>query len=78
MFLVRWMLDLANYEFEIRHVEGIHNPADALSRRPDLAAISVAYHHDDWTAAYTADEHYREGIRSTNYQLQGGRWYRGN
>ena len=35
--LMRWVLELMNYDYEIEHKPGIHNgAADAISRLPEL------------------------------------------
>ncbi|MCO5571372.1 hypothetical protein L7F22_025110 [Adiantum nelumboides] len=44
---MRWANFLSQFHFHIAHVAGKQNPvADALSRRPRVNAVSIAYHQD--------------------------------
>ena len=44
---MRWANFLSHFNFHIAHIVGKHNlVADALSRRPMVNAITIAYHHD--------------------------------
>jgi transposase InsO family protein len=40
----RWAMYLAGFDFEIKHMAGKRNPADAPSRRPDYAPQSEPFH----------------------------------
>ena len=42
----RWVEFLQSYDCRVKYVQGDKNRADALSRRPDLLAISVLEHDD--------------------------------
>ena len=47
------------FHFQIVHVEGKKNVvADALSRKPQISAVSIPYHHelDDMKEQYADDE----------------------
>ena len=44
---MRWANFLSQFHFHFAHIPGKQNPvADALSRRPRVNAVSVAYNHD--------------------------------
>ena len=44
---MRWANFLSQFHFHFAHILGKQNPlADALSRRPRVNAVSVAYNHD--------------------------------
>ena len=38
----RWAIQLAAYNFDIKHQPGKSNPADVLSRRPDYDRVSIS------------------------------------
>ena len=55
---MRWANFLSQFHFHIAHIPGKHNlVADALSRRPQANAVSVAYHNDltSMVDAYATD-----------------------
>ena len=44
---MRWANFLSMFHFQIVHVEGKKNVvADALSRKPQVSAASISYHHE--------------------------------
>ena len=44
---IHWANFLSQFHFQFAHIPGKQNPvADALSRRPQVNAISIAYNHD--------------------------------
>ena len=44
---MRWENFLSQFHFQFAYVSGKQNPvADALSRRPQVNAISIAYNHN--------------------------------
>ena len=44
---LRWANFLSQFNFHIAHIAGKHNQvADALSRRPQVNAVSIATHRD--------------------------------
>ena len=56
---MRWANFLSMFHFQIVHVEGKKNVvADALSRKPEISAVSIPYHHelDDMKEQYADDE----------------------
>ena len=57
---MRWANFLSQIHFQFAHIPGKQNPvvADALSRRPRVNAISVAFNHDltDMIEHYGEDE----------------------
>ena len=56
---MRWANILSMFHFQIVHVEGKKNVvADALSRKPQISAVSIPYHHelDDMKDQYAVDE----------------------
>ncbi|MCO5605251.1 hypothetical protein L7F22_059431 [Adiantum nelumboides] len=58
-----WVNFLSMFHFQLVHVAGKKNVvADALSRRPHVAAVSVAYQHelDDMRDHYSTDEDFAE------------------
>ena len=60
---IRWANFLSQFHFHIAHVVGKQNKeADALSRRPQVNAISIAYHHDFTTMieGYAQDSDYKD------------------
>ncbi|MCO5566953.1 hypothetical protein L7F22_020636 [Adiantum nelumboides] len=55
---MRWANILSMFHFQIMHVEGKKNvPADALSRKPQISAVSIPYHHelDDMREQYAVN-----------------------
>ena len=58
---MRWANFLSQFHFHIAHIPGKVNPvADALSRRPMVNAVSIAYNHDltSMINKYAQDENY--------------------
>ena len=56
---MRWANFLSQFHFQFAHVPGKLNPvADALSRRPRVNAVSIAFNHDlaDMIEQYSGDE----------------------
>ncbi|MCO5562473.1 hypothetical protein L7F22_016100 [Adiantum nelumboides] len=56
---MRWANIFSMFHFQIVHVEGKKNVvADALSRKPQISAVSIPYHHelDDMREQYANDE----------------------
>ena len=56
---MRWANFLSMFHFQIVHVAGRKNVvADALSRKPQVSAVSIAYHHelDAMIEQYAEDE----------------------
>ncbi|MCO5565000.1 hypothetical protein L7F22_018670 [Adiantum nelumboides] len=70
------------FHFQIVHVEGKKNVvADALSRKPQISAVSISYHHelDDMKEQYANDEDFARifeqlmnGQRHEHYLLKDG------
>ncbi|MCO5598235.1 hypothetical protein L7F22_052327 [Adiantum nelumboides] len=70
------------FHFQIVHVEGKKNVvADALSRKPQISAVSIPYHHelDDMREQYANDEDFArvfeqlmDGQRHEHYLLKDG------
>ena len=85
---MRWANFLSQFHFHIAHVSGKMNPmADALSRRPTVNAISIAYHHDftSMRDAYADDEDFatiynalQEGKSDETFSLKEGFLMHGN
>ena len=79
---MRWANFLSQFHFHIAHVPGKMNPvADALSRRPTINAVSIAYHHDftSMRDAYAIDEYFshiynnlQEGKSDDTFSLKEG------
>ena len=62
----RWENFLSQFHFHIAHVPGkLHPVADALSRRPMVNAISIAYNHDltSMINKYAQDEDYASIVK---------------
>ena len=60
---MRWANFLSQHHFHIAHVAGKQNKvADALSRRPRVNAISIAYNHDltSMINKYAEDSDYKD------------------
>ncbi|MCO5556851.1 hypothetical protein L7F22_010405 [Adiantum nelumboides] len=55
---MRWANILSMFHFQIVHVEGKNVVANALSRKPQISAVSIPYHHelDDMREQYENDE----------------------
>ena len=79
---MRWANFLSQFHFHIAHVAGKQNPvADALSRRPQVNAITIAYHRDLSTMVddYLTDEDFaqiydqvKQGTPISPYSLKEG------
>ena len=79
---MRWANFLSMFHFQIVHVEGKKNVvADALSRKPQISAVSIPYHHelDDMKEQYAHDQDFSrifdqlmEGQHSEHYLLKDG------
>ena len=79
---MRWANFLSQFHFHIAHIPGKLNPvADALSRRPMVNAVSIAYNHDltSMINMYAQDEDYasivkdlEEGKASDLFSLKEG------
>ncbi|MCO5606461.1 hypothetical protein L7F22_060649 [Adiantum nelumboides] len=79
---MRWANILSMFHFQIGHVEGKKNVvADALSRKPQISAVSIPYHHelDDMRERYANDEDFArvfeqlmDGQRHEHYLLKDG------
>ncbi|MCO5547665.1 hypothetical protein L7F22_001116 [Adiantum nelumboides] len=67
---MRWANILSMFHFQIVHVEGKKNVvADALSRKPQISAVSIPYHHelDDMKEQYVKKAYYyihKNGLKS--------------
>ena len=85
---MRWANFLSQFHFHIAHVSGKQNlVADALSRRPRVNAVSIAYHHDltSMIEKYAEDSDYQEvmarlaqGQNQDHYSLKEGFLLYGN
>ncbi|MCO5555239.1 hypothetical protein L7F22_008783 [Adiantum nelumboides] len=79
---MRWANILSMFHFQIVHVEGKKNVvANALSRKPQISALSIPYHHelDDMREQYANDEDFArafeqlmDGQRHEHYLLKDG------
>ncbi|MCO5581672.1 hypothetical protein L7F22_035561 [Adiantum nelumboides] len=79
---MRWANTLSMFRFQIVHVEGKKNVvADAFSRKPQISAVSIPYHHelDDMKEQYANDEDFArvfeqlmDGQRHEHYLLKDG------
>ena len=79
---MRWANFLSMFHFQIVHVEGKKNVvADALSRKPQISAVSIPYHHelDDMKEQYAHDQDFSrifdqlmEGQHNEHYLLKDG------
>ncbi|MCO5557706.1 hypothetical protein L7F22_011277 [Adiantum nelumboides] len=79
---MRWANILSMFHFQIVHVGGKKNVvADALSRKPQISAVSVPHHHelDDMREQYANDEDFArvfeqlmDGQRHEHYLLKDG------
>ena len=79
---MRWANSLSQFHFHIAHVPGKLNPvADALSRRPAVNAVTIAYHNDftSMRDAYATDEDFaliykslQEGKSDDDFSLKEG------
>ena len=79
---MRWANFLSMFHFQIVHVEGKKNVvADALSRKPQISAMSIPYHHelDDMKTQYADNEEFAriydqlsEGQPHEHYLLRDG------
>ena len=62
---MRWANFLSQFHFHIAHIAGKHNQvADALSRRPQVNAVSIATHNDlsSMVDEYATDPHFKDVI----------------
>ena len=60
---MRWANFLSQFHFHIAHIASKHNQvADALSRRPQVNAVSIATHNDLSTMVdeYAIDPHLKD------------------
>ncbi|MCO5576394.1 hypothetical protein L7F22_030204 [Adiantum nelumboides] len=79
---MRWANILSMFHFQIVHGEGKNNVvADALSRKPQISAVSIPYHYelDDMREQYANDEDFArifeqlmDGQRYEHYLLKDG------
>ncbi|MCO5567678.1 hypothetical protein L7F22_021372 [Adiantum nelumboides] len=77
---MRWANILSMFHFQVMHVEGKKNVvADVLSRKPQISAVSIPYHHelDDMREQYANDEDFArifeqlmDGHRHEQYLLK--------
>lgn len=74
----RWIMALANFDFDMKHVKGANNPSDPLSRRPNLAAIALETFFDEsWADLYQADTLYSDANRPEDIKERNGKFYKG-
>ena len=79
---MRWANFLSMFHFQIVHVDGTKNVvADALSRKPQVSAVSIVYHDDldEIKEQYAQDEVFGRiydqldsGIKHEHYSLKDG------